>query len=219
MAPINGRPFLELLLKQLRRYGFRRVILSVGYKHDVIRSHFGESALGLELIYSIESSPLGTGGALRQAADHITRENLVALNGDSYTDCNIAALVDRHNQVAADATLVVAPETRDDGGSVLVGDGDIVTAFVEKRSVAGRAFISAGVYALRKDLALTIAPAIKISIEESLFPQWLAEGKKISAFRAATSCIDIGTPDRYRQAQDLLRNIEISQDATEETRS
>ncbi len=72
MAPINGRPFLELLLKQLKRHGFSRVILGVGYKHETIREYFGEKACGLELVYSIETFPLGTGGALRQAAGDIS---------------------------------------------------------------------------------------------------------------------------------------------------
>src|SRR5580658_6893506 len=71
MAPIAGRPFLELLLRQLKRHGFSRVILSVGYKQEVIRRHFGEKSFGLDLVYSVETTPLGTGGALREATDRI----------------------------------------------------------------------------------------------------------------------------------------------------
>src|SRR5580692_11258752 len=96
MAAIRGRPFMELLLKQLRRHGFSRIILSVGYKHEVIREYFGDGAFGLELVYSIEMSPLGTGGALRQALDDIKTDDFVVLNGDSYTNADLNALVANH---------------------------------------------------------------------------------------------------------------------------
>src|SRR5271169_1384583 len=86
MADVAGRPFLELLLRQLGRHGFERAILAVGYQKDVIHSHFGEQAFGLHLAYSIETCPLGTGGALRNAADMIESDNVLVMNGDSYTD-------------------------------------------------------------------------------------------------------------------------------------
>src|SRR5260370_37796954 len=69
LATVAGRPFLELLLRQLRRNGFHRAILAVGFGADAIRLQFGEQAFGLELAYALESSPLGTGGALRNADD------------------------------------------------------------------------------------------------------------------------------------------------------
>src|ERR1700680_1655437 len=71
MVRIVERPFLELLFKQLRRNGFERAILAFGYQKNMIRAHFGERACGLQLVYSPESSPLGTGGALRNAADQL----------------------------------------------------------------------------------------------------------------------------------------------------
>src|SRR5262252_9230661 len=71
MANVSGRPFLELLLRQLRRHGFERAILAIGYGGDAIHSYFGEQAFGLQVAYSAESCPLGTGGALRYAVDMV----------------------------------------------------------------------------------------------------------------------------------------------------
>src|SRR5262245_4985053 len=85
MADVAGRPFLELLLRQLRRHGFERAILAVGYQKHVIHSHFGGRAFGLHLAYSAESHPLGTGGALRNAAQLVRSESALIMNGDSYT--------------------------------------------------------------------------------------------------------------------------------------
>ena len=103
MADVAGRPFLELLLRQLRRHGFERAILAVGYQKDMIYSHFGERAFGLDLAYSVESCPLGTGGALRNAADLIESENVLIMNGDSYTDADLGEFVVDHREAKADA--------------------------------------------------------------------------------------------------------------------
>src|SRR6185312_11301036 len=88
MASVAGRPFLELLLRQLRRWGFERVVLAVGYQHEAIRSHFGAKAVGLDLLYSSELIPLGTGGALRNAAELVASDPAIVLNGDSSTDAD-----------------------------------------------------------------------------------------------------------------------------------
>src|SRR5215469_18199337 len=96
MANVSGRPFLELLLRQLRRHGFDRAVLAIGYGGEAIRSYFGDQAFGLQLAYSVESCPLGTGGALRNAADMIESDDVLIMNGDSYTDANLQALVVDH---------------------------------------------------------------------------------------------------------------------------
>ena len=119
MARIGGRPFLELLLRQLQRHGFRRVVLAVGYREDVIRSHFGDQAFGMRLAYSSESSPLGTGGALRKAAGLVESDCAFAMNGDSYTEANLSDVVSDYRSSKADASLVVVPaDGRGDCGSV-----------------------------------------------------------------------------------------------------
>jgi len=208
MAPINGRPFLELLFRQLKRHGFSRVILGVGYKHETIREYFGEQACGLELVYSIETSPLGTGGALRQAAGYIATDNFLAMNGDSYTDADLSGLVQKHAGSNAAVTVVVIPETRSDAGSVVLDQNGKVKNFAEKRGVPESRYLSAGIYVLNKGLVNSVPPAIKISMEEQLFPQWLAEGKDIEAFIFEGKCMDIGTPERYQKAQAVLEKVE-----------
>src|SRR5271154_295249 len=100
MAKIGGRPFLELLLVQLKRHGCSRVVLSAGYKHEVIRGYFGEKALGLEIVYSVEVAPLGTGGALAQAAGEITTDITLVMNGDSYAEVDLGSLVSAHSKSA-----------------------------------------------------------------------------------------------------------------------
>src|SRR5208283_3386650 len=109
MADVAGRPFLELLLRQLHRHGIERAILAVGYQKDMIHSHFGEQAFGLCLAYSVEACPLGTGGALRNAAGLIESENLLIMNGDSYTDADLHQLAADYHEANADLSVVVVP--------------------------------------------------------------------------------------------------------------
>jgi NDP-sugar pyrophosphorylase family protein len=208
MATIGGRPFLELLLLQLRRYGFSRVVLSVGYKHEVIREYFGLTAFGVKLAYSIEASPLGTGGALRQAASEITTDEALVMNGDSYAAVDLEILEKSHRKRGADATVVVFTESRRDAGSVLVDENGRVRAFAEKSQSLTTRYQSAGIYMFNKHLCYTIPVSKTISLEEHLFPEWLANNRHIDAFVFSGRCIDIGTPERYQQAQILLANLE-----------
>lgn len=208
MASIAGRPFLEILLSQVKRFGFSRVVLSVGYKHEVIRQHFGDKAFGMDLVYSVEASPLGTGGALRQTAGDITAETALVMNGDSYTAVDLGLLVTAHEKSGADATVVVMPETRKDAGSVLLDGNGRVKAFAEKSDVLNTRYQSAGIYMFKKSLCTSISGAGKLSLEEQLFPEWLANGTRIDAFIFPGACIDIGTPERYLKAQEALAGVE-----------
>ncbi len=211
MARIGNRPFLELLLLQLKRQGFIRVVLSVGNKQQMIEEHFGESAFGLRLSYSLEPFPLGTGGGLRQSVGQVATDNFLALNGDSYTDVGLYQLVQTHLNCKADVTMAVIPGTRSDGGSVGFDRNGKVTTFAEKRAVQGASYLSAGIYMLKKSLVEGILPGLNISLEEQLFPEWLAGGKYIQAFISPAKCVDIGTPERYLQAQTLLAGVELNE--------
>ena len=216
MARIAGRPFLELLLSQLKRYDFSHVVLSVGYKHEVIREHFGEKAFDLELVYSVEAAPLGTGGALGQADDDIRTDTALVMNGDSYAAVDLGRLVLAHRKGGADATVVVIAETRSDAGSVLVDENGRVTAFAEKSNALNTRYQSAGIYMFNKTLCSAIPRTGKVSLEEQLFSAWLANGRRIDAFGFSGGCIDIGTPERYLKAQNLLASVE--RDATMQRR-
>jgi NDP-sugar pyrophosphorylase family protein len=219
MAHVAGRPFLELLLRQLKRHGFRRVVLSVGYKQEVIREHFGEEAFGLDLVYSIETSPLGTGGALREAVAHIKTETTLIMNGDSYTGVELSRLVRKHAGNDADVTVVVIPETRSDAGSVVLDRDGKVKTFAEKRHLPESRYLSAGIYMLNKNLIAGVLQGSKISLEEQLFPQWLVDGKRIEGFVYEGQCLDIGTPERYLKAQHALEKVELGTFIESEGRS
>jgi D-glycero-alpha-D-manno-heptose 1-phosphate guanylyltransferase len=209
LASIGKRPFLEILLRQLRRHGFDKAILAVGYRRDLIRSHFGDQAQGLEIRYSIESKPLGTGGALRNAVDLMDSDVALILNGDSYTDADLQLFSRDYQSSNVDLSILVVPaDGRTDCGLVSVDAGGKVLGFKEKQFALGKQFVNAGIYMLSKRLLAEIAADVSVSLETELFPRWLTEGKHLRAYHHRGHCIDIGTPERYRDAQIILGNAE-----------
>jgi NDP-sugar pyrophosphorylase family protein len=209
MAQIANRPFLELLLRQLRRHSFRRVILAVGYRKETISSYFGDEFLGMNLFYSNEPFPLGTGGALRPASCFVQSDVTLVLNGDSYTDANLWQLVEGHYASKADASLlVVRAEGRDDCGSVIVDDRGWIREFKEKVSSSGSVYVNAGIYVLLSNLLSGIPAGVQVSIEHELFPRWLKDNKLLRAVLCSNDCVDIGTPERYQMAQSALATVE-----------
>jgi mannose-1-phosphate guanylyltransferase len=214
MASVAGRPFLELLLRQLQRHEFERVILAVGYQKDIIQNYFGEQSAGLRLTYAVESSPLGTGGAMRNAANLLKSDSVLVLNGDSYTSADLYGFVIDHRESNADVSLVVVPtDGRGDCGMVQVDRKGRVEGFEEKKSSSGSHYANAGIYMLSRNLLEDISPGRPISLEIELFPYWLEQGKHIHAHVFSGKCVDIGTPERFREAQQSLANIEISDPA------
>jgi len=209
LATIGDRPFLDILINQLRRHGFEHVILAVGYQRDLIRSHFDNRAHDISLEYSIESTPLGTGGALRNAVEFVKSESVLIMNGDSYTDADLSSFVAHHRESQADLSVLVVPtDGRVDCGLVSVDPGGRVLGFKEKQSATGMQYVNAGIYALAKKILYEMPPNQRVSLEEQLVPRLLAEGKNIRAFHHSGKCIDIGTPERYLQAQKTLANAE-----------
>jgi D-glycero-alpha-D-manno-heptose 1-phosphate guanylyltransferase len=210
MARIGRRPFLEILLQQLHRHRFERVILAVGYRRAVIREHFGEEFFGLKLLYSPEGSPLGTGGAVRNAVEWVESDAALVMNGDSYIDANLGACVAYHRASLADVSLVVAPiDGRDDCGAIHVETDGVLRGFAEKQGSTAAPYLSAGIYVMSPRILYDIPIGVQVSLETEMFPRWLAEGRSMRAFISPGPCVDIGTPERYRSAQSDLAAVEM----------
>lgn len=214
MATVAGRPFLELLLLQLKRHSVERVILAVGYRSEAIRSYFGERVFGLRLAYSTESSPLGTGGALRQATDLVQSDLALVMNGDSYTDADIGKFVHHHRTSHADVSVLVVPaDGRSDCGAVMVENGDRITVFHEKKKTPGSKYINAGMYIMSRQITYDIPSGVQVSLEQEVFPKWLADGRHVLAHMDKAACVDIGTPERYLCAQAILAGTAEAKDS------
>lgn len=205
MALIGDVPFLQLLLKGLKAQGVQEVVLGTGYRADQIETYFAKEAVGLRLHYSHEDEPLGTGGALKLAADLLSDPVLV-LNGDSYAEWNLTAMSDLFREKNADI-VVVLQEVPDVSryGSVAIDPEGRVLEFVEKGSRTGAGLINAGIYLLRKEVVSGLAPGKAISLERDVFPEFL--GKRFYGLVSRGTFIDIGVPADLERAQTVLRFV------------
>ncbi len=201
MAPIAGRPFLEILLGSLAQKSFSQVVLSLGFMAEKISGYFGPRFAGLDLAYVVEDKPLGTGGATRLAAAACTQDHVFVFNGDTYLDLEVD-LLERQWQAKRHPIVVgrQVPDTMRYGR--LVVDGNCITSFAEK-GITGPGLINAGCYVLAMD-ALTRFPLNQpFSIETDYLVPEVARAT-VEVFVTEGMFIDIGIPEDYVRAQTLL---------------
>jgi NDP-sugar pyrophosphorylase family protein len=199
IAPVRGRPFLAWLLSRLAAAGLRRAVISTGYRAEQVEAALGSRCGNLELIYSQETSPLGTAGALRAALPYVTGDQILAMNGDSYWRADLAGLFQFQGAHRAAATLLLAhmPDTGRYGRVSFADDGQ-VTQFAEKQDSAGPGWINAGVYLIETARIHEIPTGRAVSIEREMFPAWIGRG--LYGYPGADRFLDIGTPESYAQA-------------------
>jgi D-glycero-alpha-D-manno-heptose 1-phosphate guanylyltransferase len=201
MAPVAGKPFLDYLLTYLRNSGLPNVILSVGYLNEQIINHFGNFWYGSTIVYSIESEPLGTGGALKQALKYCTSERVLVMNGDTIFAVD---LIDMYiTQEKTNADLVIAlRKVKDAGryGSIVKDRKGRILEFKEKDPTAGSGLVNGGIYLMKRMLIERNPLPDKFSLENDLF----ATACKIKNFRGVeynNYFLDIGIPSDYEKAQ------------------
>lgn len=209
MAPVAGRPFLSYLLGAVAAAGLRNVILCVGHRFELIQAWLGDGAeRGISVEYSIETKPLGTGGALRLAHPKLARaQRFFVLNGDSFLQIDFRKMFENHIRGVVDATMALARV--DDSsryGTVSVDDSGMVTEFSEKSGEHVPGTINAGIY-LMESSVLELIPADRfVSLEREVLPRLLNAG--LRGFSVDGYFIDIGVPDDYVRAQAELADIQ-----------
>ena len=203
MALISGVPFLQLLIERLRSQGIDDVTLGTGYMAEKIEDCFGDgSHLAMRIAFSRESEPLGTGGALKLAESQLSDPVLI-LNGDSYVEWDVAAMLDLFT--SQDASVVIALQAVADVtryGSVTLDHDRRITQFVEKGVRAGPGLINAGVYLVRKEIVRDLPANQATSLERDVFPALL--DRRVYGSVCNGLFIDIGVPDDLQKAQTLL---------------
>lgn len=204
MAPIAGRPFLEILLSMLAQKGFDRVILSLGFMAEKIIEHFGESYEGMTLIYEVEKLPLGTGGAIRAALMHCVDDHAFVFNGDTYLDLEVNQL--ESLWLRNRRPIVVVREVPDTArfGRVEIYEGQI-TSFLEK-GLPGVGLINAGCYVLPQSTLDTFPLKINFSFEVEYLAKYSTH-TPLLGFLTHGNFIDIGIPEDFRRAQVELAGL------------
>lgn len=205
MAPVGGRPFLEHLLDYWIGQGATRFVLSVGYRHEIISSHFGAAFRGIPVAYAVEDRPLGTGGGLLLAARQLTAAGaFLVLNGDTFFAVLLDALREFHAARGAHATLALFRSPRQGRymGLKTGAEGEVLD-FVEG---APGGLVNGGVYLMERGF-LEGAPrsaGAPLSLEEDILPFALQSGKRVFGLECAGRFLDIGMPEDYARAGQAL---------------
>ena len=216
LAEIHGRPFLAYLLDQLSKEGFSRVVLCTGHLGEQIEQAFGKRYKNLQISYSCETRPLGTGGALRLALPHLLSDPVLVMNGDSFCAADLRSLWNWHCGRGSQATmlLVEVPNTQRYGSVKINADG-AVTEFVEKKH-GGSGSINAGVYLLSRQIIDSLPEDTAVSLEHDIFPALMSHG--LYGYQERGRFLDIGTPEDFAAAEDFFAAINERETAVCNTR-
>ncbi len=208
MMSVLNRPFLEHIIAYLRKRGVEDIILGLNYFPEVIRDYFGDgSSLGVRLAYAVENSPLGTAGAVKNAEQYLN-STFVVLNGDIFTELDIAAMLAFHQHKRAKATIALTWVDDPSAFGVVETDNDRrVKRFIEKPS-ADRVttnWINAGIYILEPEVLQHVPASSHYMFEQGLFPLLLELDKPVYGYPFSGYWLDMGTLQKYlRLNYDLL---------------
>ena len=200
MVPVLNRPFLEHAIAYLKQYGIDNLILAMSYLPESFRQYFGDgSKLGAELTYSVEDNPLGTAGAVKNAEEQLTG-TFVVLNGDIFTELDIADMLDFHRRKGAKATIALTwVDNPSAFGVVETDSGSRVQRFIEKPP-AGQAttnWINAGIYILEPEVLEHVPASKHYMFEKRVFPLLLELGEPVYGYPFDGYWLDMGTLEKY----------------------
>ncbi len=208
LALVNEKPFINYLIKFLENFEYEKIIISVGYQTETIQSHINSLNSKVEIVYSKEDSPLGTGGALKKALSLCSNEQVLVLNGDSFFEIDLNEFSFYHDYCGADFTLALkdVPESGRYGTIEISPEGNVLR-FKEKNSSNESGLINAGIYLVRKNFYLEQCPkqetfSLEKDIVEALYSRFNFRG-----WMGRGYFIDIGIPEDYKKANDDFKRF------------
>ena len=166
LVPIKNIPIIEWQIKYLKKYGVNEIIICTGYKTKMIENYLSIKNIGVKIKFSIEKSPLGTGGAIKKAGKMIKDKSFFVINGDVITNINLTKLTKKPNSIAS-------IELRTKFG-ILETNGNKISEFREKKEISNL-WMNAGIYYLQKEILKDLPN--KGDIEKTLFPDYAKKGK------------------------------------------
>jgi NDP-sugar pyrophosphorylase family protein len=199
LMPIGEYPILEVVVRQLARYGFRHITLAVNHQANLIKAFFGDGARwGLHVDYSVESSPLSTIGPLKLMSD--LPDHTLLLNGDVLTDLNFREFFAAHLSAGRMFTIAAARRTDVvDYGVLEVDNHNLLCGFHEKPT--RHYLVSMGVYVVNRSLLEHVPPDVKYGFDD-LMRDMLRRGERVQVESYDGYWLDIGRPGDYERAID-----------------
>lgn len=211
MADINGKPFLEYVLRFLDKQGLEKVVLSVGYRYEFIIEYFGDRFANIKLDYLIEDEPLGTGGAIKKAIRLIDEDEVFIFNGDTFFKIDLFKFYEFHLRKKSRLSIALKMMNKTDRyGIVKIDKNNRITAFLEKNEKQD-GLINGGIYLMNKEFFLSFNLPDKFSFERDFLERYYKD-YELYGFPSESYFIDIGVPEDYDKAKYDLKDLEILKD-------
>lgn len=204
LAPVQERPFLEYVLAYWADQGIKHFVISTGHLAAKISEHFGSEYRGVQLSYSFEKTPLGTGGGALLALSQLrSKGTALLLNGDSFLELTLADMYAFHCEKNSSFTLALSHVLKNDryGGVDTDKTGRCTKMGSPSLDINGGVYLFEPGFLQRFVLQLSQP----LSLERDLLPSWITAGEKVFGWKANGRFIDIGTPDDYARAQDFFK--------------
>lgn len=218
MLPVAGLPVTEHQILAAKKAGIHTIVLATSYLAEVFTPYFGDGSMwGIKILYAVEKEPLGTGGAIRNAAELLGRdEPIVIFNGDVLSRHSIADQIAFHVEKGADATLhLIDVEDARAFGCVPTDSSGRVTAFLEKMENPVTNSINAGCYVFSPSVIDEIPLGEVVSIERETFPALVSSGRAVFGFKDQSYWLDVGTPAAlFKGSRDLVEGAFLAQPGT-----
>ena len=198
LVPLDDKPILEIILKQLSSYGMKDIIMAVGHLSELIETYFGDGKkFGVKIEYSNEVQPLGTAGTLRLFREKLD-DTFILMNGDILTDMNLKKLVEFHRKNKASATISLTRRKVDlDYGIVEVDSKKNLTNWSEKPKI--NYYVSMGIYVLEPEV-VDLIPAKKVFDLPDLITKLMRQKQTVKGYVYKGYWLDIGRPEDYEKA-------------------
>jgi NDP-mannose synthase len=208
LLPIGDRPVLDIVVRQLKRHGFERITIATGYLAELIEAFFRDgTAYGIPIDYHREHQPLGTAGALA-LIEGLHEDHVLVMNGDVLTDIDYGALLERHRESGAAATIATTVRHVKVSLGVLRfgedGDPTRLTGYEEKPAIDYTA--SMGVYCFAPEALAHVRPGERLDFPD-LILRLIAAGMVVRAWPSEDYWLDIGHHDDYEQALEEFESV------------
>ena len=208
LLPVGGTPIIHTILRQLKQHGFEKVVINTHHLGHMIRESVGDgSGFGLKVYYSEEEKILGAGGGIKAAQKLLGDDTVLVINGDIIADAPLGDIWEHHLKKGGAATLVVKDDPSIPGwGDIKIDDEGRVRQILGRPKhdapLKPRLFI--GIQVIEPVFFSFLKKGVKASSTNDVYPRMLESGLTINSYEYTGKFIDIGTPERYRQACDSL---------------
>jgi mannose-1-phosphate guanylyltransferase/phosphomannomutase len=223
LVPVCGQPIMEHILTLLKRHGITEIVATVHYLADEIQTHFGDgSDFDVQMSYSVEDTPLGTAGSVKNAEEDLKEGTFLIVSGDALTDCDLTKAIAFHKAKGSLATLILARvETPLEFGVVITGEDGKIERFLEKPawSEVFSDTVNTGMYILEPEIFKTMERDKAYDWSGDIFPRLLKEGKPMYGYVMGEYWADVGSLPQYLEAQEHLLGGKIDLPIQGETNS